>query len=140
MNRLTSLPRTTPAAPWPGLLAWLWLFAPVLWMWPSGRSLMEVVLSGLLFLFVLRWRGSTRVAVAVLLLAEGQIAGATLDVFRQEPLPAGHPFWAEPRITLTPHTSARTLRDESIAQIVGKVVALSRGEPVKGMVDPQRGY
>ena len=74
------------------------------------------------------------------LLAEGQLAGATLDVFRQEPLPAGHPFWNEPRITLTPHTSARTLRDESIAQIVGKVVALSRGEPVLGMVDPQRGY
>ncbi|MBV7418916.1 glyoxylate/hydroxypyruvate reductase A [Comamonas sp. CMM03] len=74
------------------------------------------------------------------LLAEGQIAGATLDVFRQEPLPAGHPFWSEPRITMTPHTSARTLRDESIAQIVGKVVDLSQGKPVKGMVDPQRGY
>jgi glyoxylate/hydroxypyruvate reductase A len=74
------------------------------------------------------------------LLAEGQIAGATLDVFRQEPLPAGHPFWSEPRITLTPHTSARTLRDESIAQIVGKVVAMSRGEAVQGMVDVQRGY
>ncbi|WP_291587852.1 2-hydroxyacid dehydrogenase [Comamonas sp. UBA7528] len=74
------------------------------------------------------------------LLAEGQIAGATLDVFRQEPLPAGHPFWAEPRITMTPHTSARTLRDESIAQIVGKVVDLSQGKPVKGMVDPRRGY
>ncbi|MDR3005870.1 MAG: glyoxylate/hydroxypyruvate reductase A [Acidovorax sp.] len=74
------------------------------------------------------------------LIAEGQIAGATLDVFRQEPLPAGHPFWSEPRITLTPHTSARTLRDESIAQIVGKVVAMSRGEAVQGMVDVQRGY
>lgn len=69
MNRLTSLPRMTPAVPWPGLLAWLWLFAPVLWMWPGSRSLMEVALSGLLFLFVLRWRASTRVAVAVLLLA-----------------------------------------------------------------------
>ncbi|MDR2327620.1 MAG: glyoxylate/hydroxypyruvate reductase A [Acidovorax sp.] len=74
------------------------------------------------------------------LIAEGQIAGATLDVFRQEPLPAGHPFWSEPCITLTPHTSARTLRDESIAQIVGKVVAMSRGEAVQGMVDVQRGY
>jgi glyoxylate/hydroxypyruvate reductase A len=41
---------------------------------------------------------------------------------------------------MTPHTSARTLRDESIAQIVGKVVDLSQGKPVKGMVDPQRGY
>ena len=41
---------------------------------------------------------------------------------------------------MTPHTSARTLREDSIAQIVGKVAALSRGEAVVGMVDPQRGY
>ena len=53
------------------------------------------------------------------LIDEGHVAGATLDVFRTEPLPAGHPFWNNPRITLTPHTSARTLRDESIAQIAG---------------------
>lgn len=69
MTRLTSLHRPSLAAPWRGLLAWLWLFAPVLWMWPSGRSLMEVVLSSLLFLFVLRWRASVRVAVIVLLWA-----------------------------------------------------------------------
>ena len=71
---------------------------------------------------------------------EGHLAGATLDVFRTEPLPADHPFYAEPRITLTPHISARTLRDETIAQIVSKVAAISRGETVPGMVDPQRGY
>lgn len=74
------------------------------------------------------------------LLAEGQIAGATLDVFRQEPLPAEHPFWSEPRITLTPHTSARTLREDSIAQIADKMQSLGRGEAVKGAVDRQRGY
>lgn len=73
-------------------------------------------------------------------IASGQVAGATLDVFRQEPLPAGHKFWTTPQITLTPHTSARTLREESIAQIAGKVAALSRGEAVQGMVDPRRGY
>ena len=74
------------------------------------------------------------------LIASGQVAGATLDVFRTEPLPAGHPFWGHPRITLTPHTSARTLRDESIAQIAGKIAALARGEPVAGVVDAARGY
>ena len=74
------------------------------------------------------------------LIAEGHVAGAMLDVFRQEPLPADHPFWGVPQITMTPHTSARTLREESIAQIVGKVAAMSRGEPVQGMVNPQRGY
>ena len=76
----------------------------------------------------------------IAMMAEGHVAGATLDVFREEPLPADHPFWKIPQITLTPHTSARTLRDESIAQIAGKVAAMSRGEAVKGMVDPQRGY
>ena len=70
----------------------------------------------------------------------GHVAGATLDVFRTEPLPAGHPFWKHPRITVTPHTSARTLRDESIAQIARKMVALERGEAVAGVVNPGRGY
>ena len=74
------------------------------------------------------------------LLETGQMAGAMLDVFRAEPLPAGHPFWTHPRITVTPHTSARTLRSESIAQIVGKIQALERGEAVAGVVDLVRGY
>jgi glyoxylate/hydroxypyruvate reductase A len=76
----------------------------------------------------------------IALLDSGHLAGATLDVFRTEPLPAAHPFWAHPKITITPHTSARTLRDESVAQIAGKILAMERGEPVVGVVDPQRGY
>lgn len=76
----------------------------------------------------------------VALLDEGHLAGATLDVFRTEPLPAEHPFWTHPKITVTPHTSARTLRDETITQIAGKILAMGRGEPVAGVVDPQRGY
>jgi glyoxylate/hydroxypyruvate reductase A len=74
------------------------------------------------------------------LLDSGHLAGAMLDVFRTEPLPADHPFWRHPRITVTPHTSARTLRVESIAQIAGKITAMERGEPVAGVVHPQRGY
>jgi glyoxylate/hydroxypyruvate reductase A len=74
------------------------------------------------------------------LLDSGHLAGATLDVFRTEPLPPTHAFWQHPKITLTPHTSARTLRSESIAQIAGKIAAMQRGEPVAGRVDPQRGY
>ena len=74
------------------------------------------------------------------LIDSGHVAGATLDVFRQEPLPAGHPFWNHPRIVATPHTSARTLREESIAQIARKMLALQRGEAVAGVVDPGRGY
>jgi glyoxylate/hydroxypyruvate reductase len=70
----------------------------------------------------------------------GHLAGAALDVFRTEPLPAGHPFWRHPKITVTPHTSARTLREESIAQIARKMRAFERGEPIAGVVDRQRGY
>ena len=77
------------------------------------------------------------------LMASGQVAGATLDVFRVEPLPATHPFWRHPKITITPHTSARTLRDESIAQIAGKIRALDEGVPITslaGVVDLKKGY
>ncbi|NIM41521.1 MAG: glyoxylate/hydroxypyruvate reductase A [Hydrogenophaga sp.] len=74
------------------------------------------------------------------LLDNGHLAGATLDVFRTEPLPAGHGFWKHPKITVTPHTSARTLREESIEQIARKIAALGRGESVAGEVDRQRGY
>ena len=76
----------------------------------------------------------------IVLLDSGHLAGATLDVFRTEPLPAGHPFWTHPKITVTPHTSARTLRGETIAQIAGKILAFERGEPIAGVVDRHRGY
>ena len=74
------------------------------------------------------------------LLNSGHLSGATLDVFRTEPLPPEHAFWQHPKIVLTPHTSARTLRSESIAQIAQKLVALQRGEAVAGRVNLGQGY
>jgi len=73
-------------------------------------------------------------------LDRGHLAGATLDVFHLEPLPSGHPFWHHPRITLTPHTSAVTLVEDSVAQVAGKIRRLERGEPVTGIVDRALGY
>jgi glyoxylate/hydroxypyruvate reductase len=73
-------------------------------------------------------------------LASGQLAAATLDVFREEPLPADHPFWREPRITITPHMSALTLREESVEQVARKIGAFMRGERVSGVVNLERGY
>ena len=74
------------------------------------------------------------------LIKSGHIAGATLDVFRHEPLPAPHPFWEEPRIIITPHISALTLRTESIQQIADKLRAFERNEPIADVVDRTKGY
>ncbi|WMD18570.1 glyoxylate/hydroxypyruvate reductase A [Achromobacter seleniivolatilans] len=76
----------------------------------------------------------------VQMLEEGEIAGATLDVFHTEPLPKDHPFWRDPRVHVTPHIAARTLRDESIEQIAAKVAQLMRGEAITGVVERTRGY
>jgi glyoxylate/hydroxypyruvate reductase A len=74
------------------------------------------------------------------LIDSGHLAGAALDVFQTEPLPAGHAFWKHPKIAVTPHTSARTLREDTVLQIAQKIRAMARGEPVAGVVDRERGY
>jgi glyoxylate/hydroxypyruvate reductase A len=74
------------------------------------------------------------------LLDKGRLAGATLDVFRVEPLPPDHPFWHHPRVIVTPHVSAVTLVDVSVAQIADKIRRLELGEAVTGVVDRGRGY
>ena len=76
----------------------------------------------------------------IALLDEGHLAGATLDVYPVEPLPAGHAFWKHPRITLTPHISAQTLLDVAMGQIAAKIAAFERGEPVSGIIDRDKGY
>ncbi len=70
----------------------------------------------------------------------GQLSGARLDVTRTEPLPAEHPFWSEPRISITPHISAVNLIEPSMRQIATKIRALAAGKAVAGVVDRQRGY
>lgn len=73
-------------------------------------------------------------------LDSGPIAGATLDVFQHEPLPAGHAFWQHPRIRLTPHVAAQTLIAPSARQVADKILRLQQGESVSGIVNRQRGY
>ena len=73
-------------------------------------------------------------------LNSGQLAGAALDVFQTEPLPADHPLWSHPDVTITPHTAAMTLPGESMDYIAAAILALEQGETPKGLVDRQRGY
>jgi glyoxylate/hydroxypyruvate reductase len=86
-------------------------------------------------------RGGLLVDGALLaLLDSGHLAGAALDVFRQEPLPTDHAFWTHPKVRLTPHISAITLIEPSARQIAEKIRRLECGESVSGVVDRTRGY
>ena len=73
-------------------------------------------------------------------LDSGQIAHATLDVFRVEPLPADHPYWAHPSVTVTPHIAAET-RAETCAEVVAENIRrCEQGEPLLHLVDRDLGY
>ena len=73
-------------------------------------------------------------------LDQGQVGHATLDVFRNEPLPASHPFWAHPKVTVTPHIAAST-RPLTASEVVAENVRRGEaGEPFLYLVDRTRGY
>ncbi len=73
-------------------------------------------------------------------LDSGQIAGAALDVFGQEPLIPNHAFWAHPRVSITPHTAAITLQAPAMDAIAANILALEAGQKPTGLVDLNRGY
>jgi phosphoglycerate dehydrogenase-like enzyme len=71
-----------------------------------------------------------------------RIAGAILDVFRQEPLPVEHPFWTSPGIVVLPHIGGgHPERDKSVARLfVDNLARFLDGRPLKEVVDPAAGY
>jgi glyoxylate/hydroxypyruvate reductase A len=86
-------------------------------------------------------RGSHMVeADLIAALDTGQLAHATLDVFRTEPLPDGHPLWDHPKITVTPHNASITDPRSVARQIVGAIGAVEQGEPLPNAVDLELGY
>ncbi|MBR9764927.1 MAG: glyoxylate/hydroxypyruvate reductase A [Rhodobacteraceae bacterium] len=73
-------------------------------------------------------------------LDSGHLRHATLDVFREEPLPPAHPFWAHPKVTVCPHIASET-RPRTAAQVIAENIARGEaGEPLKFLVDRDRGY
>lgn len=75
-------------------------------------------------------------------LQEGWIAGAALDVFDQEPLPQGHPFWTMENVIVTPHISGGTeiYNRRAVEIFADNLRRYLRGEPLRNVVDPARGY
>ncbi len=73
-------------------------------------------------------------------LDRGQIGHATLDVFRTEPLPPEHPYWAHPRVTVTPHIASVTPAHTAAHVIAENIRRGEAGEPFLYVVDRKRGY
>jgi glyoxylate/hydroxypyruvate reductase len=73
-------------------------------------------------------------------LASGQVSAAVLDVFREEPLPADHPFWHHPRVVVTPHVAAFTNPTTAAPIILDNIRRFEEGRPLLNLVDRPRGY
>jgi glyoxylate/hydroxypyruvate reductase A len=86
-------------------------------------------------------RGGHMVAADVLAaLDRGRLAGAALDVFEPEPLPAEHPFWAHPKVVLTPHAASITIPRSAAPQVVENIHRARAGLTPLNLVDPAAGY
>ncbi|HEY0289125.1 MAG TPA: D-2-hydroxyacid dehydrogenase [Pseudomonas sp.] len=73
-------------------------------------------------------------------LKEGHLAGAVIDVCRQEPLPQRHPFWTAWGLLLTGHSSAPTSPSMMTQLFVENLQAYAAGQPLRGEVDFSKGY
>lgn len=73
-------------------------------------------------------------------LNSGQVAEATLDVFRQEPLPYDHAFWEMERVRITPHIASITVPESAAVDVAESIRRVLRGEPPLHQVDAKRGY
>ena len=70
----------------------------------------------------------------------GHIGHATLDTFRIEPLLSDHPYWAHPKVTVTPHIAAETRAKYSSLTIAENIRRGQAGEPFLHLVDRSAGY
>ena len=73
-------------------------------------------------------------------LNSGHVGHATLDVFREEPLPAAHPYWAHPAVTVTPHIASETRADTASQVTVQNIQRVEAGLEPLFLVDRASGY
>ena len=86
-------------------------------------------------------RGALQVDADILTaLDEDSLAGATLDVFATEPLPAASPLWLHPKVTITPHNAAASDPRALVANILRQIEAFEGGTPLQHVVDRKAGY
>lgn len=80
---------------------------------------------------------TTKLADLVAALRAGEIAGAALDVYEQEPLPAEHPLWTMPNVLLTPHMAGHGpyLNDRRFQIMLDNCKAFARGTALRNVVD-----
>ena len=70
----------------------------------------------------------------------GHLSGASLDVFRKEPLPDDHPFWSHPKIHITPHIASITNPKSVVPQIIENYERMTGEEELMNVVERQKGY
>ena len=86
-------------------------------------------------------RGALQVdADIIAALEEGSLAGATLDVFPTEPLPATSPLWTHPKVTVTPHSAAASDPNALVANILRQIERFEAGLPLEHVIDRSAGY
>ena len=96
---------------------------------PAGAALINV------------GRGPHLVAADLLeALDAGRLSRAILDVTEPEPLPAEHPFWAHPRVFMTPHVASMTQPESAAPILLENLRRHRRGEPLSNVIDRSRGY
>ena len=124
--------------------AWADCLVNVLPDTPATRDLYDAALfAGMRndALFINAGRGVAVVdADLVAALRGGQLAGAVIDVCREEPLPAGHPFWDAPRLLLTGHSSAPTEPAAMARLFLDNLQRYREGQQLRGEVEFARGY
>lgn len=76
----------------------------------------------------------------IAVLDAGHLGHATLDVFREEPLPPDHPFWPHPKITVTPHIASQTRAPSAARVIADNIRRAEAGAPMRHLVDRDKGY